>query len=432
MAYRYGNNFSEYLAGTDSDDYVYGYGGNDTLDGWNGVDVMLGGDGDDWVYGGRGSDWLYGGTGNDQLFGQEDNDRFLGAVDGSGDDTFHGDGGYDTVDYAASAGGVVIALHLGKASAGANGKDTLDGIENAVGSEYSDIIHGTDAGFLGIGGWGENALYGLGGHDNIFGRSGNDWLYGGAGIDGLNGGDGNDTLYGEADADYLYGNNDNDKLYSGDGNDWLFGGYGDDHLDGGGGYDTVSYADATSEIDMGWDTQGKDTFANVEAVVGSNYDDEILAYKLPANYGYKLDGGKGADALIGSDGNDLIIGGDGNDYISGERGSDVLLGGAGADWFSYWDLPTDNLDAIADFQHGVDGIEIGIFEEAGTLSFIGQSAFTHQNQVRYGYLDYETTVVQVNLDTDAAAEFEIQLYGAVSLDQSDFSFESLSYVPPLF
>jgi hypothetical protein len=56
------------------------------------------------------------------------------------------------------------------------------------------------------------------------------------------------------------------------------------------------------------------------------------------------------------------------------------------------------------------------------LSFIGQGGFTHEKQVRYGYLDDGSTVVQANLDTDAAAEFEIELYNFVTLTQGDFNF----------
>jgi Ca2+-binding RTX toxin-like protein len=434
MAYRYGTNFSEYLAGTDSDDYVYGYGGNDTLDGWNGVDVMYGGDGNDWVYGGRGADMLYGGYGNDYLYGQQDNDRFMGAIDGWGNDVIDGGDGYDTVDYSGAGNAMVIGLKQGRVSGGAYGDDLLFGIENAVGGEGGDIIHGTEAGLFGLGG--ENVLEGRGGADWIYAHSGNDRLYGGASFDVLDGGDGNDKLYGEADVDFLYGGYGDDQLYGGDGNDTLYDGYGNDYVDGGAGYDTVSYANATGAVEMPHNTQGHDTFANIEAVVGSNYDDWLDAAELGPNAGHTLDGGKGHDYLDGANGNDLIIGGEGNDVLRGSGGTDVLLGGAGQDQFWFNDLPGEHdsgtgagyRDAIADLQHGVDVIHLYTdlvspgAPQPTAMSFIGQSAFTHERQVRYGYEGADTTVVQVNMDTDAAAEFEIEIYGHVALSQGDFHF----------
>src|ERR1700726_3633177 len=54
-----------------------------------------------------------------------------------------------------------------------------------------------------------------------------------------------------------------------------------------------------------------------------------------------------------------------------------------------------------------------------SLSFIGQSAFTTADQVRFAY-EGSNTAVQVNLDSDANPEMEVLLLGHVTLTASDF------------
>ncbi|MGE4325764.1 MAG: hypothetical protein AB7E21_06590 [Pseudodonghicola sp.] len=77
--------------------------------------------------------------------------------------------------------------------------DTL--IENAIGTDLADVIHGNSA---------NNLIRGRAGNDKIFGDTGNDTLVGGQGKDKLSGERGNDVLDG------------------GEGKDWLKGGAGDD------------------------------------------------------------------------------------------------------------------------------------------------------------------------------------------------------------
>jgi hypothetical protein len=57
-----------------------------------------------------------------------------------------------------------------------------------------------------------------------------------------------------------------------------------------------------------------------------------------------VDGGAGADTLLGSNGVDLLLGGDANDFVDGQQGNDVALLGAGSDTFQ-WD-PGDGNDTI--------------------------------------------------------------------------------------
>jgi Ca2+-binding RTX toxin-like protein len=428
MTVKFGTDGSDYLDGTDSTDWLYGQDGNDYLEGYGGNDFLKGGAGADTVYGDGGDDVLY------------------EVADGA-DDYLDGGSGTDIVDYSAVNNGIGIVINLatGSARSSAIGHDTLVSIENAVGSEAGDIIHGTDAGFLGIGGWGENNLSGGGGNDSIWGHSGNDTLWGGNGLDDLHGGDDEDTLHGGYDPDWLYGDAGDDKLFGDAGDDFLFGGPGNDHFDGGDGFDTVSYRYAADGVAITWDgqneylladavgsslTEGVDSFANVEKVIGSPFGDFIQGDGLGAADNV-IDGGDGDDDLYGDHprndisgfygGNDILNGGNGHDWLSGDMGVDILTGGAGNDIFYFEKVDSGvgagNRDIITDFQHGTDNLQIFIPNE--DLSFIGQGTFTAADQVRFGY-DGSDTIVQVNLDQDSLPEMEIQLTGYVTLTASDF------------
>ncbi|MDB5471991.1 MAG: alkaline metalloproteinase [Caulobacter sp.] len=62
----------------------------------------------------------------------------------------------------------------------------------------------------------------------------------------------------------------------------------------------------------------------------------------------RLEGGAGADRLSGGDGDDVLVGGAGQDTLTGGAGADVFVLGAG-----------DGANTIADFQDGIDHIDIG-------------------------------------------------------------------------
>lgn len=183
-----------------------------------------------------------------------------------------------------------------------------------VGLQSMDILRGTEE---------ADKLWGLGGADR---------LWGGAGTDTLWGGEGNDSLYG------------------GEGADVLIGGIGADFLDGGTGIDWVTYSDATEGVvvsivgglQAGW-AQG-DTLLNIEAVVGSKYDDV-------------LNGSRGANTLNGGAGNDMLDGAAGNDVLIAGSGDDTLLGGSGSDTFEFYASTRNSHAVIADFEVGQDIIE---------------------------------------------------------------------------
>ncbi len=157
-----------------------------------------------------------------------------------------------------------------------------------------------------------------------FGIFGGFTIAAGAVIENALGSSGNDTLIGNA----------GDNLLEGLG--------GADAYDGGDGFDTVSYLASATLIELNLETgagtgdAAGDTFANIESILGSNFDDIITGdagdNSISGGGGADtLNGGAGNDTLVGGAQNDIINGGDGDDLILGELGVDILNGGAGND-----------------------------------------------------------------------------------------------------
>ncbi len=360
------------IVGLGGDDQIEGRGGNDVICGYGGQDRIEGGPGRDrlnsgttgvdfrseWMYGGRGNDVLmglaeridgqimYGGPGSDlldagdgddiyidELYGGPGNDRlrqgsgpaFLSGDDGD-DDIDAGEGG-DTVSFASSTAGVTVDLSLGTAEG--QGTDRFEGIVDAYGSPFDDVIRGSAE---------RNALLGLAGNDLLEGGDGNDCLSGGHPYCPPSGGSipasGNDTLRG------------------GNGDDSLYGLDGDDAYEGGEGSDAISFVIATQavEVDLASGTatgEGSDSITGVEDVYGSRHADHILGddgdNELSAHFASQGDviegrggndlvaGGPRADLLRGGDGDDDVRGFSGDDELHGDAGTDVLDGGTGTD-----------------------------------------------------------------------------------------------------
>jgi Ca2+-binding RTX toxin-like protein len=228
------------LDGGEGNDQLFGQGGNDTLIGGSGVNVLDGGDGVDTasyatavtavsvaltannssgfalhfgtntgdslvsienVTGSSFGDGIIGSSGANVIDGGGGNDTLSGR---GGADTLIGGAGTDTATYSTSSASVTVSLgHVGFISTplgpvslqfingtGAGGDaqgDSLNGIENLVGSNFNDNLTGSNL---------ANRLDGRAGDDNIFGGDGNDTLIGGSqvDIDRLSGGFGADTF----------------------------------------------------------------------------------------------------------------------------------------------------------------------------------------------------------------------------------------------
>ncbi|MDH4478602.1 MAG: DUF4347 domain-containing protein [Rhodoferax sp.] len=311
-----------------------GYGTSDTL--INIENVYGSRDFNDLIKGDAGDNRLEGNGGNDTLSGNAGEDSLIG---GTGDDLIDGGSNtapytYDWVIYDAASGAVQVNLSIGK-SAGADGVDTLTGIEAISGSSFADALTG-DAN--------TNILLGNGGNDTIDGGDGYDIANysrasGSVTVSLLTntstGADGTDTLI---RIEGIQGGQSSDLLTGDANNNWIGGNGGDDSMVGGTGTDTANYHRATGGVTVNLATgratgaDGNDTLDGFENIAGSM----VYADSLTGNDGNNwIEGNGGNDTLIGGAGNDSLLGGDGRDTLDGGAGNDTLDGGTNRNMVRY-------------------------------------------------------------------------------------------------
>lgn len=232
----YGGDGDDDITGGSNDDTLYGDDGNDTIVGGHGDDVIHDGNGNDVVSGNGGGDVFYIGDGNDTFSGGSGNDRFY--VDGFGDNVIQGGNHNDTVIFGNAA--VVVNLAIDWAQRGAEGTDTITGVENIMTGNGADLLAGTSFDNFIHSGGGNDVASGLEGDDTINGGSGHDSLSGDGGDDDLIGGSGDDVMWGKQGVDQLDGNSGDDTLYGGDDSDQISGGSGEDRIGGGAGEDWMT------------------------------------------------------------------------------------------------------------------------------------------------------------------------------------------------
>jgi Ca2+-binding RTX toxin-like protein len=174
--------------------------------------------------------------------------------------------------------------------------------------------------------------------DVIFGGGGNDTINGLTADDAIYAGAGNDAVAGGIGVDLVFGDGGDDTISGGDGNDYLDGGAGGDTLNGGTGWDTSSYANATSSVQVvmyntAYNTGEAtgDTFTGIEALQGSTNID-ILVGDFAVN---AILGGAGGDWIDGTYGGDYLYGEAGNDSLVSRQQADVLDGGTDFDYARY-------------------------------------------------------------------------------------------------
>lgn len=460
-----GQSGADELIGNAGEDSLFGNSGDDVLTGGGDNDALSGGGGDDVLDGGLGDDTLNGGDGNDRIdhqnatagivadlvgltvddgdggvdtiiadgngqssietvLGSDNDDRFVS----SGLGFFTGRGGRDVVDYSASAQSLNISLITGNVFLGANIVGSVNGIQEIIGSDQSDVMRG---------GNGAETFSGGGGGDRLIGRGGNDTLIGGAGNDILDGREGRDTvdysgaaagvradlfgtatddgdggsdtllgienLIGSAGDDILIGANNNNTLVGGNGNDRLNGRAGADNMQGGLGNDTYTVDNAGDVVTENVGEGDADRILTFISLTNADNVEELIgvgdnALSLFGNAGNEtiqgvdgndlLNGGDGDDRLIGLVGDDRIIGGDGDDVMFGNSGSDLFLGGNGADLifgsFSADTIihrPFHDADTIGDFDVTEDIVDLTSHNFANfgqveaLLSNVGGNAF---------------------------------------------------------
>jgi Ca2+-binding RTX toxin-like protein len=254
--------------GTDgSDSHILGA-GNDAVVDDLGDDVVDAGAGDDVIFTGHGNDVILAGAGNDKVFAGDGNDFVLGDDEtGAGDD--------------------LIMLGAGN--------------DVAFGGGGNDFISGGD---------GNDVISGDAGDDKLFGEDGNDALIGGAGDDELHGLNGDDLLYGDAG---------NDILAGGAGNDTMEGGLGDDLYD----------VDTTGDIVIERASEGIDTIqASFDYTLLENFENLTLIETALNGTGNAAD-----NVLIGDNLANILTALQGNDTLDGGLGADRMIGGVGDDTY---------------------------------------------------------------------------------------------------
>jgi len=197
-------------------------------------------------------------------------------------------------------------------------------------------------------------------------------------------------------------------------NNVLFSNVGNNVLDGVTGLDTASYQYATASVTVTLASSaqqntigaGLDTLKNIDNLTGSNY----------------------ADTLTGTTGANTIIGLGGKDVMKGNGGADVFKFNAVTD--SAIDA---NRDVILDF--GADDVinlasidaNTGLandqaFTAIKTGIFSATTSFTSADVGKL-FFDTNSKILYGNTDTDAAAEFSIQLTltGITSVTTADFT-----------
>ena len=307
-------------------------------------DVLTGTPGDDRLEGGLGADQMTGGLGDDVFVADDQLDLVYESA-GQGSDTVIASASYYLWPNVENL--------------------TLTGTAYfGVGNALDNVITGSNAGNLLLGGAGNDTVVGGDARDAIFGESGNDSISGGGGIDYLIGGTGNDTIDGGTGPDEIYGEDGNDSISGGNdfATDILVGGAGNDTLDGGPAWDQM-YGNAgddtyyvSQQVDWcfeqpneGYDTVVADSpngfylYANIEKLV--------LVGTTPFGVGNELD-----NVITGNAIGNVLLGGAGNDTLDGGAGQDILYGEAGADTFLI--RKGTGIDIIADFTPGTDHLDV--------------------------------------------------------------------------
>ena len=255
---------------------------------------------------------------------------------------------------------------------GTEGRDEIVGTQRPdviVARGGHDLIDGAEGDDLICGGAGNDDIKGSEGDDRIDGGHDGGIYIGGPGDDRIQatggsattqiGGDGNDVLIGARVFDDLRGGAGADRLVGNGSLDLLFGGPGADHVNGGNGFDYSLHFGAPAGInaDLSAGTiaggHGPDRVADIEAVVGTRFEDSLFGNDEPLN------------ALIALRGNDTINGRGGRDLVSPGPGDDILGGGNGErDLVSYAGLPEAvNVDLVIGTATGYGTDVLTGFEE---------------------------------------------------------------------
>jgi Ca2+-binding RTX toxin-like protein len=256
-------------------------------------------------------------------------------------------------------------------------------------------------------------------------------VYGGHGVDDLTGGAGADVFLFEGTR---WG--PNDKVDGGAGRDALV-------ISAGSGLTHIAFAaDALTGIESislnnryATDPSQKPSYELVlhNGNVAAGGTLIVNGSSMPAGQLVNIDG-RGVQGgnliLFGGGGHDTLTGGGGNDLILGGGGADLLAGGAGADTFRYdslSDAQAGGYDLIADFQSGLDKIDLSRIDANSTIagdqafSWIGTAAFSGSAGELRTYESGGRIWVEGDTDGNGLADLQLAFNpGAAPVGAGDF------------
>jgi hypothetical protein len=225
-------------------------------------------------------------------------------------------------------------------------------------------------------------------------------------------GAGNDTFLGNASAEYIVDGDGGDTYTFGAGNDSVeFAAIsltqqvdGDaDTIDGGLGTDIIDFSALTvnSIVNLSNALSQTIVWSNAGAF---NHTDNLKNFE-------NINTGSGNDRVTGTAGINYISAGDGTNFITGGGAQDVLSGGTGVDTFIFTAL-TDSAAGAADI---ITNFEVqDKFDISFITNLVNSTTFTVGSLINAQWHSTQVggnTIVELNTDADAAAEFTIFLAG---------------------
>jgi Ca2+-binding RTX toxin-like protein len=424
-----GNGDANYMVGNALANVIDGGAGNDDLYGGYGTDLILGGDGDDRLDSGEDGPGTFE-TGyeniGDTMTGGAGADRFV--VGWRFENDFEPNG-HDTVtDFTDGEDQIEVwgALDWVSIEQIDNGDGTFDTLVVFDEMQYFDatlLLENVTADQITA-------------EDFIFGFTGTSFA------DDIEGSTYNDVMDAGEGADVLRGNGGRDEMIGGEGNDTFHADRNDTITEANGeGTDTVVASGSTYTLGKHVENLrlaeppaarlaaqalaaeggivSKGIGNNVANVIGGN----ALANLLSGEGGSDvLRGKEGADELFGGVGRDQLVGDAGADLLNGGDGRDQLIGGRGADHFVFTSL-ADGGDVISDF-NALQGdlVDLSAIDakagRPGDQAFLFVDAFSgHAGEAVLAYKAHgDRTLLQLDVDGDAAADFSVRFLGHVTAD----------------
>lgn len=197
-------------------------------------------------------------------------------------------------------------------------------------------------------------------------------------------------------------------IYGGAGNDIFRVGAGIETIDGGAGIDTLDFRTGGAikvALDLSFaNTRAAtdDGYINIENIIGSRSDNDVLA------------GDAGANALTGLGGNDVLLGKAGDDTLTGGAGADKLTGGTGNDRFVF-NLTTEGGDTITDFNNIALDDDAIVIAVAGFGGLVAGALASFQFQIRADNLAQDADDRFIFNTTDHTLWFDVNGSGAAGL-----------------